>query len=130
MTNTTNIANSRVAVSYGSVFLYSAVVFFWESLRPSADPYLRGASVIASVVCLINGYKAITRRHEPRPAPTTRYPRATIATSLFPLGLAGGALWYFTRSGDFYYLLIAPPLLALGMWGVVVGLRKLKWSQP
>jgi hypothetical protein len=126
MTNTTNTANSRFAVAYGSAFLYAAVLFFWESLRPSAGQYLRGASVIASVVCLMNGYKAIARRHEPRPAPTTNYPRATIAASLFPIGLAGGAVWYFTQTGDVYYLLAAPPIIALGIWGVVVGLKELR----
>lgn len=126
MTNTTNAANRRFAVVYGSVFIYAGVVFFWESLRPSADPYLRGAAVIAAVVALVNGFRAIARRQQPRPVSTTHYPRATIAASLFPLGLAGGALWYFARSGDIYYLLAAPPILALGIWGVVVGLRELK----
>lgn len=130
MTNTTNTANSRFAVAYGSAFLYGAVVFFWESLRPSADPYLRGESVIASVVCFIAGYRAISGRKQPRPAPTTRYPRATVAVSLFPFGLAVGLLWYFARSGDLFYLLAAPPILALGIWGVVVGWKKLKQRQP
>lgn len=126
MTDTTNAANPRFAVAYGSAFIYAGVVFLWESLRPSADPYLRGQAVIASVICLIAGYRAIARRHQPRPAPTTHYPRATIAASLFPLGLGGCALWYFTRSGDFFYVLGAPPLLAMGTSSLVEGMKELR----
>jgi hypothetical protein len=40
MTNTTNTANSRFAVAYGSAFLYAAVLFFFGVASPVSRPLL------------------------------------------------------------------------------------------
>lgn len=114
MSRTTTEADPRFGVARGLGGFAIAAVCAWEYFR-TGDPGLRVVMPVVALNGLVIGVVAIARRHQPRPAPTTRYPRAVIATSLFPLGLAGGAVWYFTRSSDFYYLLIAPPLLDLGV---------------
>jgi hypothetical protein len=56
----------------------------------------------------------------------TRVPRTMIALSLFPLVLAAIELWFFSQSGDIFYLLIALLTFALGIWSLVVGIKELR----
>ncbi|MDI3315919.1 MAG: hypothetical protein QJR12_17065 [Mycobacterium sp.] len=124
-TTPSTAADPRFGVVWGLGCFAGAGLFTWEFFR-TTDPGLRLVMPVGVLGALAAGIAAIVRRNRMRAPTTTSYPRSTIALSLFPIGLAAVELWFFSRSADIFYLLVALPIFGIGIWGLVVGITELR----
>lgn len=114
----------------GLVGLGLAGLFVWEALR-TTDKIFRIELVVMALLSSQSALRWFVRsRKDPRPQwpTTTPFPRAAIAVSLFPLGLGGLGVWAFVHWGDAFYLICAVGILAMGIWGVALGVNTLRRS--
>lgn len=112
----------------GLVGLGLTSLFAWEAFRTPDKIFRIGLVVMALLASVFALMWFVRSRKDPRPQwpTTTPLPRAAIAVSLFPLGLGGFAVWAFVHWGDVFYLICAAWILAIGIWGVALGVNTLR----
>jgi hypothetical protein len=118
-------ADPRFALAWGIGCFGIAGLSVWEFFR-TTDPGLRTVMPVLAIAMLVSGVTVIRRRHDIRSPRSTRHPRLMVVLSVFPTGLAVAGVWAYQRWGDVFDLICAPLLLAMGIWGVAVGVKALK----